>query len=347
MVSFSFIYSSILIAPTVFFFNFDLATIFKTMIDRLLPELSDIVQTDKRIESYIHRTPVLTSVLLNRMFGSDLYFKCENFQKVGAFKFRGAVNAVFSLPENILQNGVVTHSSGNFAAALSLAAKIRGTRAYIVMPDNSPIIKQNAVAGYGAEFKLCTSTLEARKEASDIFIREKGARFIHPYDEFEVICGQGTAGLELINEFPDLDIIVVPVGGGGLISGIATAVKGINPEVVVLGAEPSGAGDAAKSFRTGDYIPTHKPKTIADGLLTTLSQYTFRIIRDRVDSIITVSEASIVSSMRLIFERLKIVVEPSAAVSLALIMENQELFRGKRTGLILSGGNVDLTKLPF
>lgn len=314
---------------------------------RRLPELSDIIETADRIKPYIHKTAVLTSGQLNGIFGSDLFFKCENFQKVGAFKFRGAANALFSLTEDVLARGVVTHSSGNFAAALALAARMRGAKAYIVMPENSPIVKQNAVAGYGAEITLCTSTLEARKENSDRIMEEKGSKFIHPYDDFEVICGQGTAGLELITDYPDLDTIVVPVGGGGLISGIATALKAIKPGARVIGAEPSGAGDAALSFKTGEYIPTHSPKTIADGLLTTLSPYTFRIINERVDDIVTVSEESIINSMRLIWERMKIIVEPSAAVSLAAIMENMEMFSGKRVGLILSGGNVDLSKLPF
>lgn len=317
------------------------------MDNRRFPELKDIQDASKRIKKYIHRTPVLTSSQLNKIFDSDLYFKCENFQKVGAFKFRGAVNAVFSLPEADVRKGVVTHSSGNFAAALSLAARMKETRAYIVMPENSPRVKQDAVAGYGAEITRCKPTLEAREEESGKIIRETGATFLHPYDDFEVICGQGTSGLELITDFPDLDIVVVPVGGGGLISGVVTALKGIKPGITVIGAEPAGAGDAAASFRSGEYIPTHTPHTIADGLLTTLSPYTFRIIRQRVDNIITVSEESIISAMRLIWERMKIIVEPSAAVSLALVIENRNLFLEKKTGLILSGGNVDLASLPF
>lgn len=317
------------------------------MNERRFPELDDILEASNRIGEHIHRTPVLSSRQLNEMFGSELFFKCENFQKVGAFKFRGATNALFSLPAGKLKSGVVTHSSGNFAAALSLAARIRDTKAYIVMPENSPRVKQDAVAGYGAEITLCRPTLDAREEASNKIISEKGATFVHPYDDFEVICGQGTAGLELVTDWPDLDIVVVPVGGGGLISGIVTAVKGINAGITVLGAEPAGAGDAARSFRSGEYIATHIPQTIADGLLTTLSPFTFRIIRERVDNVITVSEESIIGAMKLIWERMKIVVEPSAAVSLALVMENFSLFRGKRCGLILSGGNVDLTRLPF
>lgn len=317
------------------------------MSERRFPELSDIQRTHIRIKQYINHTTVLTSSQLNGIFGSELYFKCENFQKVGAFKFRGAINAVLSLPEDDLRRGVVTHSSGNFAAALSLAARMNSTAAYIVMPETSPQVKKNAVAGYGGKITLCAPNLKAREEASDIIITEKGATFVHPYDQFDVICGQGTAGLELLQDYPDLDMVVVPVGGGGLMSGIVTAVKGLNPAIRVIGAEPAGAGDAAKSFSTGDYIANHVPNTIADGLLTTLSPYTFRILRERVDNIITVSEESIIESMRLIWERMKIVVEPSAAVSLALVMENPDLFRGMKTGLILSGGNVDLTRLPF
>jgi len=317
------------------------------MNDRRFPELEDILEAGERIKKYIHRTPVLTSGQLNRIFDSDLYFKCENFQKVGAFKFRGATNAVFSLPDSEVRKGVVTHSSGNFAAALALAARMKDTKAYIVMPENSPRVKQDAVAGYGAEITLCKPTLEAREEASNRIISKTGATFLHPYDNFDVICGQGTSGLELVTDYPDLDIVIVPVGGGGLMSGVVTAVKGLKPGITVIGAEPAGAGDAAASFRSGDYIPSHTPKTIADGLLTTLSPFTFSILRQRVDNIITVSEDSIIGAMKLIWERMKIVVEPSAAVSLALIIENRSLFMDKKTGLILSGGNVDLTRLPF
>lgn len=317
------------------------------MEERRFPELQDITDTHKRIEKYIHRTPVMKSHLLNEMFRSELFFKCENFQKVGAFKFRGAVNAVLSLEKSELKKGVVTHSSGNFAAALSLAARMNGAEAFIVMPENSPKVKQDAVAGYGAKITLCTPTLEAREEATRVIIEKEGATFVHPYDHFDVICGQGTAGLELIDDYPKLDTVIVPVGGGGLISGIVTAVKGINPSIRVIGAEPAGAGDAALSFRSGNYIPTHVPKTIADGLLTTLSHYTFGIIRERVDDIITVQEESIIQAMRLVWERMKIIIEPSAAVTLAVILENRESFINRRIGLVLSGGNVDLTRLPF
>jgi threonine dehydratase len=311
------------------------------------PGLKDIIETDQRINQYIHRTPVLTSTQINAITGSNLYFKCENFQKVGAFKFRGGINAVLRLSPEELSRGVITHSSGNFAAALALAASIAGTRAYIVMPENSPLAKRNAVAGYGAEITLCKATLEAREETTRAIIEEKGSVFIHPYDNFDVICGQGTCGYELISDYPEIDRVVVPVGGGGLISGIVTAVKGVNPGVRVIGAEPAGAGDAAESFRTGNYIPAHKPDTIADGLLTTLSPYTFRLIRERVDDIITVSEESIIESMRLIWQRMKIVVEPSGAVPLAVVLENRELFSEGRTGVVVSGGNVDLGRLPF
>jgi len=317
------------------------------MEDRIFPELNDILEASERIKKYIHRTPVLTSGQLNKIFDSDLFFKCENFQKVGAFKFRGATNAVFSLPDSEVMKGVVTHSSGNFAAALALAARMKKISAYIVMPENSPRVKQDAVAGYGADITFCRPTLEAREEATKKIIMETGAKFIHSYDDFDVICGQGTAGLELITDYPDLDIVVVPVGGGGLMSGVVTAVKGLKPGITVIGAEPAGAGDAAASFRSGEYIPTHIPRTIADGLLTTLSPFTFRILRERVDNIITVSEDSIISAMKLIWERMKIIVEPSAAVTLALVIENRGLFEEKKTGLILSGGNIDLTRLPF
>ncbi|MCA1757127.1 MAG: pyridoxal-phosphate dependent enzyme [Bacteroidales bacterium] len=312
-----------------------------------VPVLNDITTALGRITGYIHRTPVLTSAQINNITGCNLWFKCENFQKVGAFKFRGGINAVLRLSAEELSRGVITHSSGNFAAALALAASIAGAKAYIVMPENSPVAKRNAVAGYGAEITLCKPTLEAREETTNAIIRDKGSVFIHPYDNFDVICGQGTCGYELISDYPEIDTVVVPVGGGGLISGIVTAVKGINPAVRVIGAEPAGAGDAAESFRTGNYIPAHKPSTIADGLLTTLSPFTYRIIRKRVDDIITVSEESIIESMRLIWERMKIVVEPSGAVPLAVVLENRELFSDGITGLIVSGGNVDLGRLPF
>jgi threonine dehydratase len=312
-----------------------------------LPDLSDIQSAHTRIRSFIHRTPVLTSSQLNQMFDCELYFKCENFQKVGAFKFRGASNAVMSLNEDEKKHGVVTHSSGNHAAALALAAGMNGVTAFIVMPGNAPSVKKDAVAGYGAIITFCEPTLKSREETCRAIMDREGAILIHPYDNFNVICGQGTASLELLEEQPGLDIIVAPVGGGGLMSGTSTGVKGINGNITIIGAEPLNANDAWKSFKTGILTPSVNPLTIADGLLTSLSELTFSIIKKNVDDILTTSEESIISSMKLIWERMKIIIEPSSATVLAVIKENPSYFKGKKVGLILSGGNVDLTRLPF
>ena len=312
-----------------------------------LPELSDIRAAHSRIKPFIHRTPVMSSTLLNKMFGTEMFFKCENFQKVGAFKFRGATNAVLQLSHAQKLKGVVTHSSGNHAAALAHASVINGVKAYIVMPANAPQVKKDAVKGYGAEITFCTPTLRAREETTAAIMSEIGATLIHPYDNFDVICGQGTAALELLEEIPDLEVIIAPVGGGGLMSGTLTTVKGINPLINVFGAEPSGADDAFRSFVSGTLIPSVNPVTIADGLLTSLSEMTFRIISGKIDNIFTVTEESITESMRLVWERMKIIIEPSSATVLAVIKENSKIFQGKRAGLIISGGNVDLGKLPF
>jgi len=312
-----------------------------------LPDLSDIQSAHKRIKPFIHKTPVLTSSQLNRMFDCELYFKCENFQKVGAFKFRGATNAVMSLNDDEKKHGVVTHSSGNHAAALALAAGMNGVRAFIVMPENAPSVKKDAVTGYGAIITFCKPTLQSREETCRAIMERKGATLIHPYDNFNVICGQGTASLELLEEYPGLDILVAPVGGGGLMSGTSTTAKGINRSITVIGAEPLNANDAWKSFKTGILTPSVNPLTIADGLLTSLSELTFSIIRKNVDDIFTATEDSIINSMKLIWERMKIIIEPSSATVLAVIKENPRFFKGKRVGLIISGGNVDLTRLPF
>lgn len=310
-----------------------------------LPTLANIQSAHLRISPFIKRTPVLTSGLLNNIFGCELFFKCENFQKVGAFKFRGATNAILSLGPESRKMGVVTHSSGNHAAALALAARMNGTKAYIVMPENAPSVKKDAVAGYGAEISFCKPTSRAREETCKAIMESTGAILIHPYDNFMVICGQGTASLELLAEINDLDAVIAPVGGGGLISGTSTCTKGINPGIKVFGAEPLNANDAWKSFTTGILTPSVNPLTIADGLLTSLSELTFSIIRKNVDDIITVSEESIIHSMKLVWERMKIIIEPSSATVLAVVGENPELFRGKKVGLIISGGNVDLTGL--
>jgi threonine dehydratase len=312
-----------------------------------LPVLDDIIRAHESIAPYIHRTPVLTSVQLNNIFGADLYFKCENFQKVGAFKFRGATNAVLNLGTEAQKRGVTAHSSGNHAAALAHSAVSRGVKAYIVMPGNAPQVKKDAVAGYGAEITFCEPTLQAREETTNEIIARTGATLIHAYDNFDVICGQGTAVLELLEDVPDLDTLIAPVGGGGLMSGTATAARAVNNKIRIIGAEPLNASDAWKSFTSGKLVPSVNPSTVADGLLTSLSERTFAIISDKVDEIITVSEESIIESMLLIWERMKIIVEPSSATVLAVIKENRELFRGRKTGLILSGGNVDFRKLPF
>jgi threonine dehydratase len=312
-----------------------------------LPSLSDIQSAHSRIKPFIHQTPVLTSQQLNKLFGCEMFFKCENFQKVGAFKFRGATNAILSLNEDQKQRGVVTHSSGNHAAALSLAARMNGVKAFIVMPENAPEVKKNAVRGYGAEITFCKPTLQAREETAQKIIDRTDATLVHSYDNFNVICGQGTASLELLNEMPDLEIVAAPIGGGGLISGTSISIKSINDKIKVIGAEPLNASDARESFRTGRIIPSINPATIADGLLTSLSELTFTIIRNNVDDIFTAREETIIECMLLVWERMKIVIEPSSATVLAIVKENPEFFKGKKTGLIISGGNVDFRKLPF
>lgn len=312
----------------------------------VLPSLENITEAHRRIRSYVHRTPVMTSTQINRISGAEIFFKCENFQKVGAFKFRGAMNAVLLLKKEEVRE-VITHSSGNHAAALALAAKMAGMKAYVVMPRTAPSVKINAVRGYGAEITFCEPTQKAREETTGILMEKTGARLVHPYDNFNVICGQGTAVVELLEEAGELDIVIAPVGGGGLLSGTSTAVKGLKSNIKVFGAEPRNADDAYRSFKTGILHPSVSPKTIADGLLTSLSELTFAIIRKNVDNIFTVSEESIIEAMRLIWERMKIIVEPSSAVTLAVVMENPDVFRGKKTGIILSGGNIELSKLPF
>ncbi len=312
-----------------------------------LPEFTDICSAHELIRPFVHRTPVLTSASINEMTGGDLYFKCENLQKVGAFKFRGACNAVFSLRDEEAAKGVCTHSSGNHAAALALAARMRGIPAYIVMPETAPEIKKKAVAGYGAQITFCQPTLEARESTlADVAVRT-GAVEIHPYNNFRVICGQGTAAKELLEDIGPLDIILCPVGGGGLLSGTSIVGRAMNPAGLVIAAEPEGADDACRSFHAHKLIPSVNPKTIADGLLTSVGELNFRIIQRKTDEIVTVSERGIIQAMRLVWERMKIIIEPSSAVPLAAILENKVDVQGKKVGIILSGGNVDLEKLPF
>ncbi|BBE17461.1 threonine dehydratase, catabolic [Aquipluma nitroreducens] len=312
-----------------------------------LPKFEDIKAAHDRIRPYIHHTPVLSSKSINEIVGAELFFKCENLQKVGAFKFRGACNSVFSLSDEEAKNGVCTHSSGNHAAALALAARMRGIPAYIVMPENAPEIKKIAVAGYGAQITFCTPTLEARESTLKKVAIETGATEIHPYNYFNVICGQGTAAKELIEEIGLLDVVMAPVGGGGLLSGTALSTKALLPGAKVIAAEPAGADDAFRSFYSKTLQPSVSPKTIADGLLTSLGSLTFPIILNEVDQIATVSEEGIVAAMRIIWERMKIIIEPSSAVPLAAILENKVKAKGKKVGIILSGGNVDLGRLPF
>lgn len=312
-----------------------------------VPAFQDIQKAHLRIKRLVHDTPVLTSSGINQITGSVLYFKCENFQKAGAFKFRGASNAIFSLDEESASRGVATHSSGNHAAALALAARLRGIKCFAVMPHNAPKVKIEAVKGYGAEITFCEPTLQARESALEKLIDENGAVFIHPYNNFEVICGQGTAAIEFLHEVPDLEIMITPVGGGGLFSGTLISARSVHPEMKLYGAEPKNADDAYRSFKNKRLIPSVKPDTIADGLLTSLSELTFRIITDKADDIFTASEDAIIAAMKLIWERMKIVVEPSAAVPLGVVLENKAYFRGRKTGIILSGGNIDISKLPF
>jgi threonine dehydratase len=312
----------------------------------IIPTFSDVQKAHRLIKKYIHNTPVLTCKSINHITGADIYFKCENFQKTGAFKFRGACNAVFSLSSEDMQYGVGTHSSGNHAAALALAAKIRGIKSHIVMPDNAPEIKKKAVAGYGARITFCPPTLKDRETALERIVNLEKVTVVHPYNNFNVIAGQGTAALELLEDIKP-DIVMCPVGGGGLLAGTALSVKAIYPECTVIAAEPKGADDAWRSFKAKEIIPSINPDTIADGLLTSLGELNFEIIKEKVDDIVVVSDESIISAMRMIWERMKIVIEPSAAVPLAALLENKVDCSGKKVGIILSGGNLDLNKLPF
>lgn len=312
-----------------------------------LPTFDDIEEAYVRIEPHIHMTPVLTSSAINKITGAEIFFKCENFQKVGAFKYRGACNAVFGLSNAEAAKGVATHSSGNHAAALALAAKIRGIHAYIVMPNNAPQIKKNAVGSYGGIITFCEPNLPAREETLEKILQESGAIMVHPYNQKEVIAGQGTCALELMEQQSKLDCIITPVGGGGLLSGTSITARYLNPGIEIVGAEPKGADDAYQSFVNKQLILVDKTNTIADGLLTSLGNLTFEIITENVDTIITTPDSSIVAAMRLIWERMKIIVEPSSAVALAIILDNKDDFKNKKVGVILSGGNVDVEKLPF
>ncbi len=312
-----------------------------------LPTLKDIQAAHERIKPYIHQTPVLSSQQLNEKAGSSLYFKCENFQKAGAFKSRGAMNAILSLREDELFKGVATHSSGNHAQALARAAKIMNVPAYIVMPSTAPKVKVAAVEQYGGKITFCQPTLEARENTLNAIIEETGATLIHPYNDYNIIAGQATACLELISKCPDLDMILCPVGGGGLLSGTILSARYLSHETKVIACEPEGANDAWQSFKTGKLVPSVNPKTIADGLLTSLGSLTWPIIQELVHDVILVNDRQIIEAMQLVWERMKIIIEPSSAVPVAVALSAKDEYKNKKIGIIISGGNIDLNKIPW
>ena len=316
------------------------------------PEVSEVTLDDvqaaaRRIEPYVHRTPVLTSSYLDEASGARLFFKCENLQKVGAFKMRGATNFVLQLSSAQAARGVVTHSSGNHGQAVAAAARVRGVAATVVMPRSSAAVKRAAVAGYGARVVPCADGDQARAAAAQRVVEQEGATLIHPYGHPHVVAGQGTLALELMEQVADLDAVVAPIGGGGCLSGIAVAVRGLRPQTAVFGAEPERADDAARSLAAGRILPSVQPDTVADGLRTSLAPLTFALLRAHGVRILTVSEEQIVAAMRGIWMRMKLVVEPSAAVALAAVLAHPAQFRGRRIGVVLTGGNVDLERLPW
>jgi threonine dehydratase len=312
-----------------------------------IPDFQNVLDAAQRIAGCVHRTPVLTSRTLNRMTGAELFFKCENLQRVGAFKTRGACNAVLTLTGEQARRGVATHSSGNHGAALAYAAGLRGISSIVVMPDTAPPVKRAAVAGYGARIVICGSHPGDRERVMRAIIAETGATFVHPSNDARVIAGQGTAALELLAAVPDLDVVMAPVGGGGLLAGTALAVAGRSPGTRTIAVEPEMADDAYRSFRDGRLYPSENPRTIADGLRTSLGNITFPIVCRHVSDIVTVSEQGIVDAMRLVWERMKIIIEPSSAVPVAALFEDKLDAQGQRIGIILSGGNVDLDRLPW
>jgi threonine dehydratase len=308
-----------------------------------IPSKSDIEHAHERIKPYIHHTPVLTSGSINELAECTVYFKCENFQKVGAFKSRGAMNAILSLSPEDLGKGVATHSSGNHAQALARAAKLMGVKSYIVMPRTAPEIKKKGVLAFGGEIFECEPTLEARESTLANVVKKTGATEIHPFNNYDVIAGQATAAKELFEEVRGLDIIMAPVGGGGLLSGTALAAKYFSPTTLVIAGEPAGSDDAYRSMKSGK-IEQAQSDSVADGLLTTLGDKTFPIIRDNVKEIITVTDSEIISAMRLIWERLKVIIEPSCSVPFAAVLKEKSKFKGKKVGIILTGGNVDMER---
>jgi threonine dehydratase len=308
----------------------------------------DAIQAARaRIAGRVRRTPVLVSEALDEELGAALFFKCENLQVTGAFKARGAFNAVLNLPPPLAARGVVTHSSGNHGAALALAARSRGIPAYVVAPHTTPASKQHNMLRYGAKLQLCEPTLAARQRTAEQVVATTGATLIHPYDNADVMAGQGTVALELLEQVPDLTVIVCPIGGGGLISGAAVAAHGIDARVRVLGAEPAGADDAVRSRSAGVITPVAQPSSLADGLLATIAPSTFEVIRTQVEAVGTVSEAQIVAAMRRIWEELKILIEPSSAVPVAALLNGSLSVAAGRVGVVLTGGNVDLQRLPW
>lgn len=314
--------------------------------DPTLPDLETIRAAHDRIRPYIHRTPVATCETLNQIAGRRLMFKCENLQKAGAFKSRGACNAVFSLEADVAARGVVTHSSGNHAGALARAARMRGIPAHIVMPRTAPAIKVAAVQQYGATVHFCEPTLEARESTAGQVQSETGAEFIHPYNDVRVIAGQATCAVEFLEQCPDLDVIMTPVGGGGLLSGTCLAVEALRPELQVIAAEPHNVDDAWRGWKSGTLASTNNARSVADGLLTNLGSLTFPIIREHVDNFVLATEQGIVDAMTLFVTRTKLLIEPSSAVPLAGLIENPEVAAGARVGIILSGGNVDFSRSP-
>ena len=312
----------------------------------MIPTAEELQKTGVRINNFIHKTPVLSSKNINKIAGCSVYFKCENFQKMGAFKMRGASNAILKLTNEQQQNGVITHSSGNFGQAVALSAKLCNIKATIVMPSNAPAVKKEAVKGYGATIIECKPTLEAREATANTIVKSTGATFLHPYNCYNVIAGNSTATIELLEQKNQLDSIIAPIGGGGLISGTALACNYFS-NVKVYGAEPKGADDAFRSFKKGEIIPMDNPNTIADGLRTSLGDKGFEIIMKHVYDIFTCEESEIIEAMKLIWERMKIIIEPSCAVPLAVLLKNKDLFKNQKVGIIITGGNVDLSKLPF
>lgn len=312
-----------------------------------MPGREEIQEASARIQPYIHKTPVLTSAQINQVAGGNLFFKCENLQKAGAFKSRGAMNATLSLTQVQHLAGLATHSSGNHAQALARAAMITGTKAWIVMPKTAPEVKVKGVKSYQGEIIFCEPTLQAREQTLEQVILDTGATFVHPYNDMNVITGQSTAAFETFTQCPPLHLLLCPVGGGGLLSGTLLSRNYFSPQTKVIACEPEGANDAWQSFHTKKLVPSIKPNTIADGLLTSLGSLTFPIMTKYADDIVTVSDAAIIRAMRLVWERMKIVIEPSAAVCLAAILEEKIDIAGKRTGIILTGGNVDLNNLPW